>query len=144
MENNDKFRSIYYSFDTFEPLKKLEKSTTALLVIDLQNAYKKLGRNTDDRNDKLFSDFAKRLDDVVLPNVKTLEDTFRENGIKVIFCRIACHLKDGSDRSLSQKKPGWNNVLLPYDEYDSQIIDEVKPQGDEIVVKKTTDSALTG
>jgi nicotinamidase-related amidase len=40
--------------------------------------------------------------------------------------------------------PGWNNLLLPKDEGPSQIPDALAPAGDEIVVTKTTDSALTG
>jgi nicotinamidase-related amidase len=40
--------------------------------------------------------------------------------------------------------PGWNNLLLPKDEPPSQIVPELAPVGDEIVVTKTTDSALTG
>ena len=40
--------------------------------------------------------------------------------------------------------PGWNNLLLPKDEQPSQIVPELAPVGDEIVVTKTTDSALTG
>ncbi len=51
---------------------------------------------------------------------------------------------DGRDRSLSQKKPGFNYLLLPKDEYDSQIIDKLAPETDDVVVLKTTDSALTG
>jgi nicotinamidase-related amidase len=61
-----------------------------------------------------------------------------------MFARIACHTKDGRDRSLSQKMPGWNNLLLPKDELPSQLVPELEPVGDEIVVTKTTDSALTG
>jgi nicotinamidase-related amidase len=40
--------------------------------------------------------------------------------------------------------PGWNNLLLPKDEPPSQVVPELTPVGDEIVVTKTTDSALTG
>lgn len=40
--------------------------------------------------------------------------------------------------------PGWNNILITLDEDDSQIIEEIAPVNDEIVVTKTTDSALTG
>jgi nicotinamidase-related amidase len=40
--------------------------------------------------------------------------------------------------------PGWNNLLLPKDEQASQLVPELAPRGDEIVVAKTTDSALTG
>lgn len=38
---------------------------------------------------------------------------------------------------------GWNNILITLDD-DSQIIDDIAPVNDEIVVTKTTDSALTG
>ena len=62
----------------------------------------------------------------------------------MIFARIACHKHDGRDRSLSQKKPGFNYLLLPKDGAEGQIVAELAPQGDEIIVIKTTDSALTG
>ena len=53
-------------------------------------------------------------------------------------------MQDGRDRSLSQKKPGWNYLLLPKDEPASQIVPELNPEPGEIVLTKTTDSALTG
>jgi nicotinamidase-related amidase len=62
----------------------------------------------------------------------------------VLHARIACLLEDGRDRSLSQKKPGWNYLLLPKNQDDAQIVAELAPREDEIVVTKTTDSALTG
>jgi nicotinamidase-related amidase len=61
-----------------------------------------------------------------------------------MHARIACLLQDGRDRSLSQKKPGWNYLLMPKDTDESQIVPELAPQPGEIVVTKTTDSALTG
>jgi nicotinamidase-related amidase len=39
--------------------------------------------------------------------------------------------------------PGWNNVLLPQDVWGAQIVPALAPEGDEIVVTKTTDSAPT-
>ena len=57
---------------------------------------------------------------------------------------MPCLKGDCKDRSLSQKKPGWNYLLLPKDEHASQFVPELQAQGDEIVVCKTTDSALTG
>ena len=78
------------------------------------------------------------------PRTRELLGLFRENGYECLFARIACHTKNGRDRSLSQKMPGWNNLLLPKDELPSQLVAELQPQGDEIVVTKTTDSALTG
>ena len=40
--------------------------------------------------------------------------------------------------------PGWNNLLMPKNSVESQIIPELVPAAGEIVVTKTTDSALTG
>jgi nicotinamidase-related amidase len=68
----------------------------------------------------------------------------RKLGVEVIFARIACLKTDGRDRSLSQKKPGFNYLLLPKDREDSQMVPELSPEADDIVVIKTTDSALTG
>ncbi len=64
--------------------------------------------------------------------------------MEVIFARIACLKPDGRDRSLSQKKPGFNYLLLPKELPEGQIVPELEPRSDEIVVTKTTDSALTG
>jgi biuret amidohydrolase len=80
----------------------------------------------------------------VIPNCAELIAFCRDKGIEVIHARIACHKDDGRDRSLSQKKPGFNYLLLPKNREDAQIVDELAPKGDEITVEKTTDSALTG
>jgi nicotinamidase-related amidase len=80
----------------------------------------------------------------VIPRTAAMLDFCRSRGIECLFARIACHTKDGRDRSLSQKMPGWNNLLLPKNEHPSQLVPQLQPQGDEIVVTKTTDSALTG
>ena len=134
------FCSFYYQVCPSDNSElKLEKANTALLVIDLQNVYTKFA-NKDPR----WNEFSKRLNETVLPNVKKVEALFRKNKQDVIFARIACHLKDGRDRSLSQKMSGWNNILITLDDDDSQIIDDIAPINDEIVVTKTTDSALTG
>ena len=133
------FCSFYYQVCPSDNTElKLEKANTALLVIDLQRVYTKLADK-----DPRWNAFSKRLNETVLPNVKKIEALFRKNKQDVIFARIACHLKDGRDRSLSQKMSGWNNILITLDD-DSQIIDDIAPVNDEIVVTKTTDSALTG
>lgn len=134
------FCSFYYQVCPSDNTElKLEKANTALLVIDLQRVYTKLADK-----DSRWNAFSKRLNETVLPNVKKIEALFRKNKQDVIFARIACHLKDGRDRSLSQKMSGWNNILITLDDDDSQIIDDIAPVNDEIVVTKTTDSALTG
>ena len=52
--------------------------------------------------------------------------------------------KDGSDRSLDQKATGYNELLLPPGTPSAEIVPELKPLDDEIVVTKTTDSVLAG
>jgi len=143
------FRSLYYR-DAPEPADPvLEKGRLALLVIDLQNVYLKRpdpatldapGRTAYDA----WTPFHERMHRQVIPGVARLLQRFRAGGHEVLFARIACHTRDGRDRSLSQKLPGWNNLLLPKDEWESQVVPSIAPHGDEIVVTKTTDSALTG
>jgi biuret amidohydrolase len=62
--------------------------------------------------------------DIVVPRTRELIGLLRQSGYECLFARIACHTK-GRDRSLSQKMPGWNNLLLPKDEH----IAELQPQG---------------
>lgn len=143
------FRSLYYR-DAPEPADpKLERGRLALLVIDLQNVYlQRPDRATLDEAGRAAFDawtpFHARMHATVLPTVAALQARFRRDGHEVLFARIACQTRDGRDRSLSQKLPGWNNLLLPEGKWESQIPPAVAPQGDEIVVTKTTDSALTG
>ena len=136
------YRSFYYR-DAPEPDDpSLTPTETALLCIDLQN-YGLDPKPTPDQQ-ALWTPFFARMRDIVLPNVRDLQDRCRAHDIDVVHARIACLLEDGRDRSLSQKMPGWNNLLMPHDSVESQIVAEVAPQPGEIVVTKTTDSALTG
>ncbi|MDX2306690.1 MAG: cysteine hydrolase family protein [Hyphomicrobium sp.] len=143
------YRSIYYDGAPPPDDPVLDPATTALLVIDVQNTYlARPDRATlapaDQRRYDAWTPFHDRMHGIVLPRTKHLLEVFRGRKMECLFARIACHTKDGRDRSLSQKLPGWNNLLLPKDEAPSQIVPELAAVGDEIVVTKTTDSALTG
>lgn len=145
-----KNRSFYYELAEAPDDPQLDPVTTALLVIDVQNVYldrpdrAKLANERERLHYDSWTAFHERLTQTVIPNIAALLALFRARGIECIFARIACHKQDGADRSLSQKKPGFNNILLPRDERASQVVEALAPQGDEIVVTKTTDSALTG
>lgn len=136
------FRSFYYANAVPPDDIVLVPARTALLVIDIQNTY--LEPKEDDAETRRWGPFFKRMNDTVIPNTVRLVDWARDRGIEVIFARIACLTEDGRDRSLSQKKPGFNYLLLPKDRPDSQFVPALQPRGDEITVLKTTDSALTG
>ncbi len=136
------YRSFYYA-NAEEPEDiHLDPKTTALLVIDMQSTYLE-DKDTAEETAR-WQPFYSRMRDTVIPNNARMIAECRKRGVEVIFARIACHKDDGRDRSLSQKKPGFNYLLLPKDRADSQVVPELEPQGDEIVVMKTTDSALTG
>jgi len=143
------FRSIYYQGAPEPDDPDLARATTALLVIDVQNTYLERPDRTqlspaEQVAYDAWTPFHERMHGQVIPRTKALLETFRRNGIECLFARIACHTRDGRDRSLSQKMPGWNNLLLPKGETPSQIVAALAPAGDEIEVTKTTDSALTG
>jgi len=142
-------RSFYYEGAPEPDDLDLTPAETALLVIDVQNTYverpdrAKLAPAEQAQYDK-WTPFHERMRKLVIPNTRRLLELCRKRGIECLFARIACQTEDGRDRSLSQKMPGWNNLLLPKNEHASQLVPELSPQGDEITVTKTTDSALTG
>ncbi|MBI2255570.1 MAG: cysteine hydrolase family protein [Proteobacteria bacterium] len=142
-------RSFYYQGAPEPGDLAFKPAETALLVIDVQNTY--LTRPdrasldaADQANYDAWTPFHDRMNKIVIPRTADLLAWARKHGIECLFARIACQTQDGRDRSLSQKMPGWNNLLLPKDEHASQIVPQLAAQGDEITVTKTTDSALTG
>lgn len=148
MHWKDRYRSFYYR-DAQIPDLVLDRHRTALLVIDIQNTY--LERPDPAALDaaaraeyQAWEPFHRRMRETVIPTVQRLLRYFRGQGMYVFHARIACLTPDGADRSLSQRRPGFNNLLLPHREHASQIHPDVAPVGDEVVVTKTTDSALTG
>ncbi len=136
------WRSFYYANAEAPDDIRLDPKRTALLVIDIQNTY--LDEKDTPEETARWQPFFDRMRNTVIPNTKNLIDDCRAKGVEIIFARIACHKSDGRDRSLSQKKPGFNYLLLPKDEEDGQIVPELEPEPDDIVIMKTTDSALTG
>jgi nicotinamidase-related amidase len=135
-------RSFYYA-NAEEPADiSLDPKTTAVLVIDIQSVYLQ-PKDTPEETAR-WQPFYDRMRGTVIPNTARLIADARARGVEVMFARIACNKLDGRDRSLSQKKPGFNYLLIPKDSPEGMIVPELAPQGDEIVVIKTTDSALTG
>lgn len=149
MLGNGRFRSFYYRKADKPYLPAFDAKTTALLVIDVQNAYL-VDKAPDPADKEAFEEylawkpFYERMAGKVIPNIARLQKAFRGKGMEVLFARIAARTVDGRERSISQKMPGWNSALMPMNEKKSQIVDALAPVGDEIVVIKTTDSALTG
>jgi nicotinamidase-related amidase len=143
------WRSFYYQGAPEADDPELAKGRVALLVIDVQNTYLVQADPAglppaEQARIAAWAPFHQRMRRTVIPTIARLIERFRTDGNPVLFARIACLTPDGADRSLSQKKPGWNNLFLPKDAEASQIVPELAPLPGEVVVTKTTDSALTG
>jgi len=136
------YRSFYYQGAPQPEDPMLGRNDTLLLTIDIQNTYLAAAEDAETR--MRWQPFQQRMRDTVIPTVAHLQNSFRTRGMDVIHARIACLLEDGRDRSLSQKKPGWNYLLMPKDSHASLIVPELAPMPGEIEITKTTDSALTG
>jgi len=135
-------RSFYYKYAEDPDDIVLKSEETAHLIIDVQKTYLEPKPNTEENVE--WQPFFNRMNDLVIPNIKNLISFLRNKNVENIFARISCHKESGLDRSLSQKKPGFNYLLLPKDTPSGQIVDDLKPESDDIVMMKTTDSALTG
>ena len=149
MKVNEKYLNFYYETigEVEEPT--IDPKKTALLIVDMQNEFvlRDFGEALDFKKagewDRWIP-FHDRLDNITIPANKKLLEYFRKNGMTVTFGRIACLRDDGEDRSPVQKSDGWNGMLLPVNSYAAQMIDELTPMENEIVVNKTTDSVTTG
>ncbi len=142
-------RSLYYDGAPEPQDPVLLPGKVALLVIDVQNVYLERPDPATLSGEALrrwhaWTPFHDRMHATVIPTLQRLLNRFRAGGLDVLFARIAALREDGRDRSLSQRKPGWNDLLLPKDQHASQIPDSIAPLPGEIVVTKTTDSAITG
>lgn len=149
MRVNDRHVSFYYENDTDIGEIKIDKKTTALLVVDMQHVFitRPVLKNPTEaelKNAERWEQFYRAIDDWVVPNNQRLLKAFRERGMEVCFAKIQCQKKNGADRSLDQKATGYNELLLPPGDPLAEIVPELAPLPDEIVVTKTTDSAIAG
>ena len=148
MKVNDRHVSFYYENDKdYGPI-EIDKKKTALLIIDMQHVFITRPQYDDTPDGQLekarWEQFYKAIDDFVVPNNQKLLKYFREHGMDVLHAKIQCRRSDGRDRSLDQKATGYNELLLPPGDPSAEIVDELKPLPDEIVVQKTTDNAVAG
>ena len=149
MRVNDRHVSFYYENDNDMGEIVIDPKKTALLVIDMQHVFitRPVYENPTEAEKKeaeRWEPFYKAIDEIVVPNNQKILKAFREKGIEVAFAKIQCQKKNGADRSLDHKATGYNELLLPPGTPSAEIVPELAPLENEIVVTKTTDSALTG
>lgn len=149
MRVNDRYVSLYYEMDDDRGDIEITKEKTALLVVDMQRVF--VERPADFNEHMEESDYYRAwgrfydvIDNTVFPNNQRILKAFRQKKIEIIFAMIQSRTKDGRDRSLVQKATGFNELLLPPGSRESEIIPGLEPREEEIVIRKTTDSAVTG
>jgi len=140
--NIDPLEECYRESITEAPeiVESLEKHKTALLVIDIQylDAAPGFGVFADAEKSGVPLEaqeyYFKRLDHVVLPNVRRLQDNFRDQKLEVIHTRIMSMTQDGRERS-----PGHKRLHLhaPPGSKESEFLVEVAPKNDELIINKT-------
>jgi nicotinamidase-related amidase len=124
---------------------ELKAGTTALLVIDMQyaDAHMEHGMMAYRRQVGQLAGldyFADRLAHII-PNIQSLQAAFRQQGIEVIFCRIASATLNGRDRGGAHKDL---RIFCPPGSKEAEILEELAPVGDEMVFDKTTGSVFNG
>jgi nicotinamidase-related amidase len=140
--NIDPLSEVYRESITEQPAvhKSLEKHQTALLCIDLQylDAAQGYGVFADAERSGVPAEaqayYFERLREVVVPNVRRLQDAFRRDGLEVIHTRIQSLTQDGRDRGPGHKRLGLH---APPGSKEAEFLEEVAPQGDELVINKT-------
>jgi nicotinamidase-related amidase len=119
----------------------IRQKNIALLCIDMQylDAAEGYGVFADVANSEIPIEaqqyYFDSLKKVVLPNVKSLQDCFRKNGLEVIHIRIQSLTQDGRDRSNGHKKLG---LLAPPGSKEAEFLEKVAPIDDEIIINKTS------
>ncbi len=116
----------------------------ALLVIDVQNfSVPREGGEfrglTDDEYEERYGWFSRHFRGQTLPNLVRLIEVCRAAGVEVIYTVIESLTQDGRDRSLDYRITGYH---VPKGSWDAQILDEIAPVGDEIVLPKTSSNVF--
>lgn len=117
----------------------IDPRRTALLSIDMQNAEwspAALARaRTGDPAVAGKRELMERIERVLIPNQRRLQAAARRAGIEVVYTVIESLTQDGRDRSLDHK---ISRIHHPKGSWEAGIIPAVAPEGDEIVIPKTS------
>lgn len=124
----------------------LDFATTALVVVDMQygDAHRDYGLLKDKTaagQTAIVEAYARRLDDLVVPNIQRLQAAFRARGGEVVFVRIESLTVDGRDRGPQHRARG---IHFPPGSREGEILAEIGPCRDELVLSKTCGSAFQG
>ena len=123
----------------------LDTARTALIVVDMQNAFCKKG-GLFDYMGRLNEDKARRIIEID----RKVAKVFRRNGMRIVYLRMSYSqdLSDAGDAEspnywkqsgliLMRKNPELRGKFLTKGTWDQEIVDELKPEPGDIVVDKS-------
>jgi len=132
----------------------VNNAATALIVVDMQNYYLR-------RESSYYQYFNtlqpgcldyifRRSETVVIPNIRSLVNAFREKSMPVVYLRLCGTDPDRKDLHhffretyLKGKRAGFDNVYPLESDPFADVIDEVRPLPADTVIGKTTFSPFT-
>jgi len=122
----------------------LQPRQSALLFIDVQNfSAHREGAEFQGIAAEAFEAkygwFFEQLETRVVPNMQKIQAACRAAGVEVLYTTIESLTLDRRDRSLDYKITGFH---VPKGSWDGQVIDQIAPVGDEIVLPKTSSSVF--
>jgi nicotinamidase-related amidase len=116
---------------------------TALIIIDMQylDAHEDYGMAKKAKEEGKFDLYEHLFDQLptVITNIARLQRVCRKKKIEVIFVKIQSYTQDGRDLSPSYKIKG---MKCPPGSREAEILEELRPIGDEIVLTKLCTSAF--
>jgi len=127
----------------------------ALLVIDYQNYCANpavgLGKLLTEQHPQVAAYYVPRLTYVTIPNTRRLLDAFRQAGREVVFTRHGALLPDGRDMIARRRRRDADALnmtgkpaMWARGSYEHEIIDELRPLPNELVLDKNASGAFNG
>jgi nicotinamidase-related amidase len=142
--SNEELRQMLQTIFGRLPDPDLTRENTALMIVDMQyvDAHPDYGLGARAKElgfGPALDYYWSRMGELVVPNIQRLLATARRNGIEVLHLRVASQTQDGRDSTLRYKALG---LRTPRDTKEAEILPELAPEGDELVISKVTSSAF--
>jgi nicotinamidase-related amidase len=144
----DPLRTVYHESFVENPahFQNLISRASALMVIDMQylDAAEGHGIFKDVTSSGVPPDaqrfYFDNLKNRVIPNIRRLQNSFREHALEIVHTRIQSLTRNGRDRSGGHKRL---NILAPAGSKEADFLPEVAPMGDELVINKTASGVFS-
>jgi nicotinamidase-related amidase len=128
---------------------------TALLIIDVQNYLANpevgLGKLCKEHAPRIATYYLPRVSESVIPNIRRLQDAFRDAGKEVIFTRHGALLRDGRDMIARRQRRDTDALdttgkpaMWSRGTFEHEIVDQLKPLPHELVIDKNASSPFNG